>query len=372
MGVLTGQKIAALYGRYREIEVVYTREIVQVTGLQTKQIYLKCVSDVWPCVIYSSSFLGAKVAVNIKSGLLPKLKQANNMVSLRFCFKDPFQGEQVTFFVAARSLGYSPYQDSADVGLFSVQFTQRPPDDLIEIMGRLLDANVNSTRRRGERVLVTPEIIRKLSLRSSECAVFIQGVPRRCILRDISFGGARLIIQGVVKFLLEKDVSLRIDFEDPRESFLVSGKFTQAENVAYRKDMVIINLAFNEGQIPMGYKMRINEYLATVRSAEGESPAKAPPGEEGARAAPAVGASPAPGTAPTGEDFSIGDDGEESAVKTLGDLPAAAPGAAPPPAAKTAPNPAAPPPPAGTVKPVPKPAAGGRPPEAKLAAGGKP
>jgi hypothetical protein len=275
MGVLTSQKIAALYERFREIEVVYTKEIVQVTGLQTKQIHLKCVSDVWPCVVYSSSFQGAKIAVNIRSGLIARLQQANNMVSLRFCFKDPFQGEQVAFFVSARSLGYSPHGNSQDVGLFSIQFTQRPPDDLIEIMGRLLDANVNSTRRKGERILVTADILRKLNLRSSECAVFIQGVPRRGILRDISFGGARIFIQGVVKFLLEKEAALRIDFDDPRERFLVKGKFTQAETVAFRKDMAVLNLAFYEGQIPMGYKMRMNEYFVTIRPVgEGESSAK--------------------------------------------------------------------------------------------------
>ncbi|MDR2375463.1 MAG: PilZ domain-containing protein [Treponema sp.] len=312
MGVLTSQKIAALYERYREIEVVYTKEIAQVTGLQSKQIYLKCVSDVWPCVIYSSSFQGAKIAVNVKSGLIPKLQQANNMVSLRFCFKDPFQGEQVTFFVSARSLGYSPHKGSEDVGLFTLQFTQRPSDDLIEIMGRLLDANVNSTRRKGERVLVTAEILRKLNLRSSECAVFIQGVPRRCILRDISFGGARIIIQGVVKFLLEKEAALRIDFDDPRESFLVNGKFTQAETVAFRKDMVVLNLAFSEGQIPMGYKVRINEYFATIRPAgEGDGSAKPPE-------AVSADSGPAPDSVPAaGDNFSI-DDGPE-AEKNPGD-----------------------------------------------------
>jgi hypothetical protein len=350
MGVLTSQKIAALYERFRDIEVTYSKEIVQVTGLQPKQIYVKCVSDVWPCVIYSSSFQGAKVAVNVKSGLIPKLQQANNMVSLRFCFKDPFQGGQVAFFVAARSLGYTPYQGSNDVGLFSVQFTQRPPDDLIEIMGRLLDANVNSTRRKEERVLIIPETIRKLSLRSSECAVFIQKVPRRCILRDISFAGARLIIQGVVKFLLEKEASLRIDFEDPRESFLLNGKFTQAESVAFRKDMVIINLAFNEGQIPMGYKLRINEYLTTIRVlGDGESPAKAPSGE----------------ALPAGEE-------REGAAKTLEQSPA--PGAAAEPAADAPPSAK---PPAGAVPAAPsaKSAADAPPsgkPAADAAAGAKP
>jgi hypothetical protein len=266
------------------------------------------------------------------------------MVSLRFCFNDPFQeGEQITFFVAARSLGYVPYGGAKDAGLLTVQFTQRPPDDLIEIMGRLLDANVNSTRRRGERILITAEILRTLHIRSSECAVFIQAVPRRCILRDLSFGGARRVIQGVVKFLLDKEASLRIDFEDPRESFLMKGKFTQAENVAYRKDMAIINLAFGEGQIPMGYKMRLNEYLSTVRSAsvEGESPVKAD----------SAGAAAAANT--PGEVFSIEEEEEAGTVKNLGTPPA--PAAA---AENSGPAPA---------KPAPKPAAA-----AKTAAGGKP
>ncbi|MDR0641259.1 MAG: PilZ domain-containing protein [Treponema sp.] len=353
MGILTSQKIASLYERFRGIEVTYSKEITQVTGLQSKQIYLKCVSDVWPCVIYSSSFQGAKVVINIKSGLIPKLQQANNMVSLRFCFMDPFQeGAQITFFVAARSMGYSPYGEAKDAGLLTIQFTQRPPDDLIEIMGRLLDANVNSTRRKGERILITPEILRKLKIRSSECAVFIQGVPRRCILRDISFGGARLIIQGVVKFLLEKEASLRIDFDDPRESFLLKGKFTQAENVAYRKDMAIINLAFTEGQVSMGYKMRINEYLATVRGWDGESSAKAAEG-------PALSPEPAAGQ-PAMENPP--DAGGGATVKNLGDDSAA------PETAAEAPAPAESSAAAAPLKPAGKSAAA---PALKTAAGGK-
>jgi hypothetical protein len=390
MGVLTSQKIAALYERFREIEVVYTKEIIQVTGLQSKQIYLKCVSDVWPCVISSSSFLGAKIAVNIKSGLIPRLQQANNMVSLRFCFKDPFQGEQVTFFVSARSLGYSPHGGSPDVGLFSVQFTQRPPDDLIEIMGRLLDASVNSTRRRGERILVTADILRKLRLRSTECAVFIQGVPRRCILRDISFGGARIVIQGVVKFLLEKEASLRIDFDDPRESFLVKGTFSQAEAVAFRKDMVVLNLAFHDGHIPMGYKVRLNEYLSTIRSTgEGDASYSAKPAPGPAAAEPPATEAPAAETpaaetpAAGGDVFSIDEDGETE--KTPGQtaaqpVPAPAPAAAklsgagapaPAPAAKPASSPAgksAGPGKPGAGKPAPESSAAK--PEPSAAAGG--
>jgi hypothetical protein len=265
MGVLTSQKIATFYERFKEIDVTYTKEIVQVTGLQSKQVYLKCVSDVWPCVIYSSSFQGAKIIVNIKSGLIAKLQQANNMVSLRFCFKVPGVGEQVTFFVAARSTGYTSYGGSQDVALFNVQFTQRPPDDLIEIMGRLLDANFNSTKRKDEWIILNAENMRRMNIVSGEAAVFMQGVPRRCIVRDIAFSGARIVIIGVLKFLLDKEASIRLDFNEPRESYLIKGKFVKAENVESRKDLLVMHLMFDETVIPMAYRIRLNDYFTTVR-----------------------------------------------------------------------------------------------------------
>jgi hypothetical protein len=300
MGVLTSQKITVYYERFKGIEVTFTREIIQVTGLLTQQVHLKCVSDFWPCVIYSSSFQGAKIVANIKSGLIEKLQQANNYVSLRYCFKNADSNNPVTFFVAARSMGYAPYGGSKDVAIFTLQFTQRPPDDLIEIMGRLLDANVNSAKRRDERILITADSQRKLNILSKESAIFIQKVPRHCILRDISFSGAKLIMMGVAKFLVNRESALRIDFQDPRESFLLKGKFLRSENVEGRKDLVALAMQFDESSVPMGYKMRINDYLGSIRV--GEMPAAVPansvPGQPAAASAEtgatAAGAKPAP------------------------------------------------------------------------------
>jgi hypothetical protein len=266
MGMLTSQKITAYFERYKGIEVTFTKEIIQVTGLLTQQVHLKCVSDFWPCVIYSSSFLGAKIVANMRSGLIEKLQQANNYASLRYCFQTTDSGNPVTFFVSARVMGFTPYGGSKDVAMFTLQFTQRPPDALIEIMGRLLDANVNSAKRREERILITVETQRKLNILSKESAVFIQGVPRRCILRDLSFSGAKLIMVGVSKFLVNREAALRIDFDDPRESFLLKGKFLRSENVEGRKDLIALVILFEESQVPMRYKMRINDFLSVART----------------------------------------------------------------------------------------------------------
>jgi hypothetical protein len=265
MSVITSQKIVSYYERFKNIDVTFTKEIIQVTGLLTQQVHVKCLSDFWPCVLFSTSFQGAKIIANVKSGLLGKLRQANNSVSLRFCFKILEKRDPLTFFVSARVLKTAPYKGAGDVSLLNLQFTQRPPDDLIEIMGRVLAANVNSAKRRDERISITTETQRKLKLLTKESTVFVQGVPRRCILRDLSFSGSKVVMMGVAKFLVDKEVGLRVDFEDPRDSFLVKGKFVRAENVEGKKEMLALALEFDEADIPMGYKIRLNDFLDTVR-----------------------------------------------------------------------------------------------------------
>lgn len=265
MGILTSQKITAYYERYKAIDVTFTKEIIQVTGMITQQVLLKCGGDFWPCVVYSSSFQGAKVVANIKSGIIQKLQAANNAASLRLCFRSLETGAPVSFLVAVRVVGYAPYGESKEMSVFTLQYTQRPPDDLIAIIGRLLDANINSSKRRGDRIILSADALRKLKLLPKESAVFIEGVPRHCILRDLSFSGSKLIMMGVSTSLVDQEGALRINFDDPRESYLARGKFIRAESVEGRKDLVALAMAFEETQLPMGFKLRINDYLSQTK-----------------------------------------------------------------------------------------------------------
>jgi hypothetical protein len=276
MAVLTSQKIKELYTRYRNINVTFSKEIIAVSGLDPKQVYIKCVSNFFPCLIYSSSFGGAKVLLNLKSGILEKLQQANNALSLRFCFRHYETGQQVVFFVQARSLGYALYNDSPDTALFNLQYPQQPPDDFIEILGRILNATVNSTRRKEERVTITPEVMRKLKLLTKDAVVFIDGVPRRCILRDLSFSGAKIVMIGIAKFLEDRSAGLRVDFDDPQESFNIKGSFIRADMVEGRKDLVALGIKFHDA-VPMGYKVRLSDYLNTVKVPVANTDAPKPP-----------------------------------------------------------------------------------------------
>ncbi|MCL2179623.1 MAG: PilZ domain-containing protein [Treponema sp.] len=274
MGVLTSQKISTYYERFKEISVTFTKDIIQVTGLLTQQVHLKCGNDFWPCVVYSASFESAKVVANVKTGILAKLQSTNNFVNLRFCFKPTGENNTVTFFVAARVMASAPYGNSQDVNMFTLQFSNRPPDDFIEIMGRVLDANVNSAKRKDVRIPMTPDNMRKLNILSAESAIYIQGIPRRCILRDISFSGSKIIMMGIAKFLMDKEASLRIDFNDPREVYTIKGIIIRAEGVEGKKEMVALGLNFDEAQLPMSFKIRLNDMLTTTRADNRTNPAE--------------------------------------------------------------------------------------------------
>lgn len=265
MSITTSQQITKYYEVFRAIDVTFTREVIKTIGLDAKNVFLKCVGEQWPCVIHTTSFVGAKVIASSKSPLIDKIKKANNSVSLRFSFRFPDKTDPVSFFVSGRVQGFSPYAQASDLQFISILYTQRPPDDLIELLGRFLEANVNSTRRADERILINPDNQRHLGLAAKETIVFIQGVPRKCILRDLSFGGAKVILVGLAKFLIGKECSLRIEFTDPAETLDIKGSFVRYEDVEGRKDLAAVAVHYDEAAVPMNYKMHINAYVTSVR-----------------------------------------------------------------------------------------------------------
>ena len=149
--------------------------------------------------------------------------------------------------------------------IVTISFTQRPPDDLIEPVGRLLEANANALRRKEERIAINADSMRKLSLTKEETFVMIDNVPRKCIIRDLSFSGAKVILLGVEKFLTNKSTVLTLDFEDPIEQIQVPGTIVSADLVEGRKDIVAASVSFDEKLIPLSYKLHINNFVTSVR-----------------------------------------------------------------------------------------------------------
>ncbi|MDR2602554.1 MAG: PilZ domain-containing protein [Spirochaetaceae bacterium] len=264
MGNLTRQKLNDFYEQFKPVDVTFTKEIIHTTGLTQKEVQLKCGSDFYPCVIYSASFEKAKVVANNKSGLLDKLKETGNSLSIRFFFKRAEHDQQIVFLVPARMTSSSAYGASEDMTFFSLDFSARPPDDLIEIIGCILEANINSTKRRNEPLLITPDVMRKTGLATKEVSVVVGDHTNKCVLRELSFGGARVIAMSKTPLEIDENASITIEFEDPREQCVIEAKILKVDKVTAAQNMFIITLDYT-GHVPMIYKVRLNVVLSQIK-----------------------------------------------------------------------------------------------------------
>ncbi len=272
MAVTTSQQITRYYSQFETIEVTFTREVIQALSMNAKQVFLKCLGNQWPCIIYSSSMSGAKVITTLQPSLKGALAKSKNVLSLRFSFIQHDKADPLAFFVGAKVAGISPYGDPAKgLSFLNLVFTQRPPDDLIERLGDILAAGINSKKRRDERIIMSPDTQKKLGIDGKGTRILVDSVPRKGLLRDISFGGAKLIMPGVPQFLVNRSARLSMSFEDPRETISIDGKVIRFESVEGRNDIAAFAIEFNEESVPIGYKMRLSEYLRGVKPAPAPS-----------------------------------------------------------------------------------------------------
>lgn len=269
MPVLTSQQINRYYEGYREIDVTFTKEVTQNLNLLPKHIYLKCQGTQWPGIIYSTSMVGAKMIINMGQESFELIRKANNLVALRFAFSVEDKKDKLLFFVSAKVTGFNPYnKDKPNLNFVNLAYTKRPPDDLIAILGQMLEINVNSKKRTDERIDITSDSMRILGLLSKNAKLSLAGIPRNCIVRDISFSGAKIILPGIAKFLNDKECILGMAVKD-NKVFALKGKVVRVETVADRKDIAVLAIKYQEDSISMDYKKMINDFITDRRNVLG-------------------------------------------------------------------------------------------------------
>ncbi len=263
MAIVTNQVISNFYSKFCTIDVTFNKDVSKITGLQPKKVFLKLKEGARSCILYSSSMESARVIANISEAFLQELKDSETNIPLRLSFLRDESPKPVehNFFIQTRLHSFTKFsKDKSELFLLSLNFSTKPPDDLIEILGFLLEANINATKRKEERILITSESLNALHLGSKNCVLTIDNIPRKGILRDLSFSGCKVIIQGNAKFLLNKDVYVKIITDKP-EQITIKGKILRFEEVQGRRDLVAVAIFFTLEDLPLGYKMIINNYL---------------------------------------------------------------------------------------------------------------
>ena len=216
-----------------------------------------------PCVIYSSSMIGAKALANLESEYFKKIRESNNKVSLRFSFKREDDTIPRTFFIASKATGFRPYNKmNPKTNFVNLSYTQKPPDDLIEILGTLLDTNINSKKRKEHRIIIDDITLRMLGLKNWSTILRFQTKFQNAILRDLSFSRAKVLAAGPSGSFANKESVLQLSFSDLDTPLVLPGKIVRTEEVGERRDITSVALLSEEPQIPLEYKTRINQFFS--------------------------------------------------------------------------------------------------------------
>ena len=260
---LTSQHLLNLYDTYHDTEVTFNTQVILESGLSTGDIHLKLGDKHVPCVLYACSMKGARVIAEVTQDVSEALSRANNVTSLRLGFSEQGSHTPVTFFISCRVESLAEYHSQKPhVRFITLEFTQRPSDHLIAVLGSLLEIKSNSLRRRDERIVVTPEVLKKIGLESKESCVAIAGAARRCILRDISFGGAKILLSALGASQGEKKVLLKLSRCELKNQTVLDGSIVRVEDVQGHNDLVALSIQFSS-ETPISYKQKINNAFTT-------------------------------------------------------------------------------------------------------------
>jgi len=257
---LSSQHLARLYDEFADTEVTFNAQVILESGLVTSDVRLTLGSRHLDCVLYASSMKHARVIVEM--GHAEAELHGSSAASLHFTFRQPEEKAAVSFFVGCRIDSLSEYNpQKTRLRFAALEFTQRAPDALIAILGSLLEIKSNALRRRDQRIVMTADAMKRLGIQSRESCVAIDGTSRRCLLRDLSFGGAKVLLSTDGLPASPQRVLLKLHrCEDPDDTVL-NGSVVRVEDVQGHEDLVALSIRYSSDP-PISYKQKINSVFA--------------------------------------------------------------------------------------------------------------
>jgi hypothetical protein len=260
---LTAQHLARLYEEFDETEVTFNAQVIIESGLITSDVRLTIGSHHLPCVLYACSMKGARVIVEISQTTNDLLCHASAAATFHMGFKQSDEKAPVTFFVPCRVESLSEYNARRpNVRFATLEFTQKPSDSLVGILGSLLEIKGNALRRRDQRIVLTQENMKKIGLDSRESCVAIDGASRRCLLRDLSFGGAKVLLSMLGLPQGPRKVLLKLQKCEIQSDTVLDGSIVRVEDVEGHDDLVALSIKYSTDP-PISYKQKINSVFTS-------------------------------------------------------------------------------------------------------------
>ncbi|BCR22142.1 PilZN3 domain-containing protein [Borrelia sp. HM] len=256
------KKIKDYETKYKGKEINMSTEINSFLNIKnTVEIR---VGDYVACgVIYSISMNAIKL-ISQEDEVLPVLAKNGNSGSLQFKSFDNI-GDSPLFvhplFVKLVNTSAYAVQDK-EYNLLTLDLISAMPEDFAIKIGKLLDLKLGQNQRIHERIIINKDSLRKLNLISDKAFIEINGTKHKCLIKDMSYGGALLISCFNFEGMDEGNTDLTLNFDIAGKKVFIVGKARNLSVIQTPNGKVLaLGMAFCEDRIPLDYTMLIHDYF---------------------------------------------------------------------------------------------------------------
>ncbi|HTH14028.1 MAG TPA: PilZ domain-containing protein [Spirochaetia bacterium] len=254
MTLLGTSVLQNLYQEYIDTELTYSKEVSQGLGMLPAESTVKWQGELFPCIVHTSSFRSAKILVRLTGAQWKPMELGSKIATLTMTFIQQRTGKKELFQFNG-TLGVLQ-QHGAGEGelsiLLGLTFSHRPPEGFLQAHGSYLNLKKEANQRREDRISLTNEARDLIGLASLNTTVTVDHIERKCLLRELSYNGARVILTGVAPFLLDKPFSLTVPMVG-KAQLDIPGKIVRAEAVEGHRGLAVIALGYHPEKVPVEY-----------------------------------------------------------------------------------------------------------------------
>lgn len=260
MPTVSSTKISEYYNNYKDQEVFFNKSICEITGLVSEKLRFKVSSEEFPCVLYACSMERIIIISNLTENDLQKVRAGKGIATIKFSFFPATAKKDFSFFISCKIKKINSFKlANGSAFMITLDFGQRPPDDFIEIIGKITDNAVKFNNRKELRIRLDDKIATSLGMDSAKGFAVIDETCKPCIFSDISTSGCGIIMTDSPEIEVHRPITIQLNIKT--KPININAMIVRSEKVNNRPELIRLGILYEKEEIPYVYKNMITNYL---------------------------------------------------------------------------------------------------------------
>ena len=153
------------YNLFCNMDITFTPEVICKIGIVPHRVLLGYGQVLIRCILYSMSMTEARLIAKIDPMTLTSLDKGVKNAILGLAFRLPQKRVPINMDIQSEVSGFKKH-NSGGLYLVHLNFLEKPADDLILIIGKYLESQTISSKRKEERIVINSDTTDSVNLKT--------------------------------------------------------------------------------------------------------------------------------------------------------------------------------------------------------------